>query len=172
MLQQVFAAGDARGESLARDSINTEDTPEMIRRDWVEGDTIIATFVPVSGTDARGGDSETTELELLDSMGNRMVAAQPADTTRKEYDLERLVARVNARSLYRLEASDTTTVAEADSAAADTTSVYEEERLAIHYVTGSTIIIHLKDGEIDRMEVEDAKGIHMEPIRRRGTNAT
>jgi len=174
VLQQVFAAGDARGESTARDSINTEDTPEMIRRDWVEGDTIIATFVPVSGTDARGGDPMRPELVLRDSLGNRMVAAQPADPTRKNYELERLVARVNARSLYRLEASDTTTTAvtEADSAAADTTSVDEEERLAIHYVTGSTIIIHLKDGVIERMEVEGARGIHMEPIRRRGTNAT
>ncbi|MCK5650842.1 MAG: hypothetical protein KAJ42_05685, partial [Gemmatimonadetes bacterium] len=157
VLQQVFAAGDARGESMARDSINTEDTPEMIRRDWVEGDTIIATFVPVSGTDARGGDFA------------------PADTTRKAYELERLVARVNARSLYRLEASDTTAAAVTDTMAAavtDTTMAEEEERLAVHYVTGSTIIIHLKDGEVDRMEVEDAKGIHMEPIRRRGTNAT
>jgi hypothetical protein len=96
-----------------------------------------------------------------------MVAAQPADTTRKAYELERLVARVNARSLYRLEASDTTAAAVTDTTMAD-----EEERLAIHYVTGSTIIIHLKDGEIERMEVEDAKGIHMEPIRRRGTDAT
>ncbi len=123
------------------------------------------------------------ELDLLDSLGNWMVAAQPADTTRKNYELERLVARVNARSLYRLEASDTTAAAVTDTTAAavtdttmaavtDTTMADEEERLAIHYVTGSTIIIHLKDGEIDRMEVEDAKGIHMEPIRRRGTNAT
>ena len=175
VLQQVFAAGDARGESLARDSINTEDTPEIIRRDWVAGDTIIATFVPVSGTGARGGDSVPPEPERLDSLGNRMVAAQPADTTGKDYELERLVARVNARSLYRLEASDTTAAAVTDTMAAavtDTTMAEEEKRLAVHYVTGSTIIIHLKDGEIDRMEVEDAKGIHMEPIRRRGTNAT
>ena len=50
--------------------------------------------------------------------------------------------------------------------------VEEEDRLAVHYVTGSTIIIHLKDGEIERMEVEGARGVHMEPIRRRGTNAT
>lgn len=115
------------------------------------------------------------ELELLDSVGNRLVAAQPADTTRREYELERLVARVNARSLYRLEASDTTAPAVTDTTAlavTDTTMADEEERLAVHYVTGSTIIIHLKDGEIERMEVEDAKGIHMEPIRRRGTDAT
>ncbi len=175
VLQQVFAAGDARGESMARDSINTEDTPEMIRRDWVEGDTIIATFVPASGPDARGGDPVPPEREPLDSLGNRLAAAQPADTTRKGYELERLVARVNARSLYRLEASDTTAPAVTDTTAlavTDTTMADEEERLAVHYVTGSTIIIHMKDGEIERMEVEDAKGIHMEPIRRRGTDAT
>ena len=172
VLEQVFAAGDARGESTSRDSLNTEDTPEMIRRDWVEGDTIIATFVPISGPDARSGDPLAPEPAPFDSLGNRVMAVQPADTTRKNYELERLVARVNARSLYRLEASDTTAPAVADTMAPDTTMADEEDRLAVHYVTGSTIIIHMKDGAVERMEVEGAKGIHMEPIRRRGTNAT
>jgi hypothetical protein len=62
------------------------------------------------------------------------------------------VAKVRARSLYRL-------------APTDSTASIEDGRLAIHYVTGDEITIFMKEGEVDRMEVAGAtRGIHMEPV--------
>ena len=95
VLERVFAAGRARAVSSGRDSLNTPETPELIRRDWIEGDTVVAFFRP----------EET---------------AAPEDSTR--YVIQRLEARVLARSLYRLEPEqsppplDSTLVAAGDSA--------------------------------------------------------
>ncbi|MYH50853.1 MAG: hypothetical protein F4151_15350, partial [Gammaproteobacteria bacterium] len=83
--ERVVAVGDARGESLARDSLNTEDTPEIARSDWVSGDTITAVFQPV------GADTSAA------------AGAEPAtDESSGGYQLDRLVARGQAASLYRL----------------------------------------------------------------------
>ena len=85
VLERVVAVGDARGESLARDSLNTEDTPEIARSDWVSGDTITAVFQPV------GADTSAA------------AGAEPAtDESSGGYQLDRLVARGQAASLYRL----------------------------------------------------------------------
>lgn len=81
VLERVVASGRARGESLARDSLNTPETPEIARRDWLEGDTVVALFEP---------DTSTV----------------PADTARPGYRLERVVATGSARSLYRMEPAD------------------------------------------------------------------
>jgi hypothetical protein len=84
VLQRIFATGRARGDSSARDSLNVESLPDVARTDWLEGDTVIAFFVPAPPPDP----------DL------------PADTARDEYQLERLVALGHARSLYRLLPSD------------------------------------------------------------------
>jgi len=84
-LDRIFAAGRARGESTARDSLNVPSLPDVARSDWMEGDTVIATFVRVAP-----------------------VPDQPVDSTRDDYRLERLVALGAARSLYRLLPSDST----------------------------------------------------------------
>lgn len=85
VLERVVAVGDARGESLARDSLNTEDTPEIARSDWVSGDTITAVFRPA----AADTSTETgTEAASSEAAGG--------------YQLDRLVARGEAASLYRM----------------------------------------------------------------------
>ncbi len=84
-LERVVAVGSARGESLARDSLNTEDTPEIARSDWVSGDTIIATFRPVA--------ADTTA-----EAATGPEAGQPAGG----YQLDQLEARGDAASLYRM----------------------------------------------------------------------
>ena len=89
VLEQVVAVGNARGESLAGDSLNTENTPEIARSDWVSGDTIIATFVPTA----------TAEAPVEG-------AAEPVTGTADGgYQIERLVARGQAASLYRMSPS-------------------------------------------------------------------
>ena len=49
VLERIHATGTARAESSARDSLNTPETPAVARTDWMEGDTIIAEFEPVTG---------------------------------------------------------------------------------------------------------------------------
>lgn len=84
LLERVVAVGGARGESLARDSLNTEDTPEIARSDWVSGDTIIAMFRPVA--------ADTSAEE----------GAEPDEGRPSGYQLDRLVALGEAASLYRM----------------------------------------------------------------------
>lgn len=84
VLERVVAVGNARGESLARDSLNTEDTPEIARSDWVSGDTITAVFQPV-GADTSAAGAEPASDEMSGG-----------------YQLDHLVARGQAASLYRL----------------------------------------------------------------------
>jgi hypothetical protein len=147
ILQEVRAVGSARGESAGRDSLNASETPELIRKDWLEGDTIVAFFKEV-------GDSAVAEPGQVDTAAGETVA----DTAEAEYQLEELVARGRARSMYRMAASDST-VAE------------EPGRFAVHYVVGNEIRILLNpEGEAERMEVEgQTRGIHLEPILREDT---
>jgi lipopolysaccharide export system protein LptA len=189
MLDRVFAVGSAHGESMARDSLNTEDTPDVVRRDWLEGDTIIASFSQVRRRGLASGDTIAT--------------LQAGDSLRQEFQLDTLWARGSARSLYRTEAAEDSTVAGdttvmadsalateavpvADSAlvmeaglgsdsatASDSTATRDSAaapwaaRLAVNYVIGTVITIVLKDGEVDRMEVEGpTRGIQLQPIRR------
>jgi len=152
VLEEVWAMGAARGESLARDSLNTPDTPVLVQRDWLEGDTIVAIFVPNPDTLVaaveEGGPVRPSALPPSAGAGVR-------EETRPDsaaYRLDHLVASVGARSLYRL-------------APTDSTAAGEEGRLAIHYVTGDEIKIFMNQGEVDRMEVAGAtRGIHLEPV--------
>ncbi len=131
VLDRIFAAGKARGESTARDSLNVPSLPEVARRDWLEGDTVIANFVRADPP-----------------------PGQPADTTRGDYRLERLTAQGGARSLYRLLPSDSTARPGIDAP-------------AVHYVTGSVIVIVMNEGEVGSMEVEGpTTGWHLEPTTR------
>jgi lipopolysaccharide export system protein LptA len=151
VLEEVWAMGTAHGESLARDSLNTPDTPALIRRDWLEGDTIVAIFVPNADTAGVEGEGPPPRQGVLlpPAEGGGQGEAQPDSAA---YRLDRLVARVRARSLYRLSPTDSTASG-------------VEGRLAIHYVTGEEITIFMRGGEVDRMEVTGAtRGVHMEPV--------
>ena len=135
-LERVTATGDARGVSTARDSLNTDATDELIRSDWIEGDTITATFRSVS---ADPGDSGVGGLE----------AAEP---TERQLDL--LVARGQARSFYR---------SAPDSAAA--AGAAGPRVLELNYVLGDEVRLYMKDGEVERMEVDNPTGVYLQPRR-------
>ncbi len=155
VLREVLAMGSARGVSFSRDSLNTPDTPDFLRHDWLEGDTIIATFLPPEEEEGGEGVEVASDDPDAPPPARRTPEEAPADSAGERFRLERLVARVGARSLYRLEASDSTVVA-------------EESRPAIHYVIGQEITILMSEGEVERMEVTGATmGIHGEPVLRR-----
>ncbi len=131
-LERVTATGAARGVSMARDSLNTDTTDELIRSDWIEGDTIIATFRSVS---ADLGDPPTD-----------------AEPTERQIDL--LVARGQARSFYRSAPEP----AVAGGAAGP-------QALELNYVIGDEVRLFMRDGEVERMEVDGATGIYLQPRR-------
>ena len=80
--ERLVASGNARGEWLGRDSLNREDTPEFARRDWLEGDTIIATFRPPEPTESEDVAEARTTLDQLISIGKARVLYReaPEDT--------------------------------------------------------------------------------------------
>jgi hypothetical protein len=141
--------GGARGESAGRDTLNAPDTPLLISKDWLEGDTIKAFFREAGAAPSATGDSLAAE-EVSPPAPE---TATPGDTTETDYQLDRLLALGGARSMYRMAPSDSV-VAE------------EDGRLAVHYVVGDEITILLNEaGEAEKMEVVgQTRGIHLEPI--------
>ena len=129
-LESVFAFGNAHGVSSVRDSLNAEDAPELIRHDWIEGQTITATFVT--------SQSDSTSPSAVTMEGNE-----------SRYRLDKLVAQGAARSFYR--------------SAPDSTSGGGQGPLELNYVLGDEIRLFMKDGEVDRMEVDNATGAYFQP---------
>ncbi|MSR20661.1 MAG: hypothetical protein EXR91_06730 [Gemmatimonadetes bacterium] len=135
VVERIVAAGQARSVSHARDSLNVEGLPEIARFDWLEGDTIVVTLRPVSDSAQVAADS----------------------TAGGNYEVERIVARVGARSLYRMPPEDSTAVVGVDAP-------------ALHYVMGDEITIVMNQGEVEVMEVVgQTRGVHLEPLRPGGS---
>jgi lipopolysaccharide export system protein LptA len=154
VLDRVLAVGSGRGQSIREDSTEAqraarEALPEVLRNDWIEGDTILALFVPTDmGATADGGAEPVPPTSPGDT-ALAAAASASSDTTEAAYRLDRLIARGNARSLYRVAPSDTTAAPDAPK--------------AIHYVMGRVITVIMTDGEVERMDVEGPRGLHLEP---------
>ncbi len=131
-LESVFASGHAHGVSNVRDSLNAEDAPELIRHDWIEGQTITATFVT--------SQSDSTIPPAVTVEGNE-----------SRYRLDKLVAQGAARSFYRSAPDSTSTPGGG------------QGPLELNYVLGDEIRLFMKDGEVDRMEVDNATGAYFQP---------
>jgi lipopolysaccharide export system protein LptA len=144
VLERIFAGGAARSVSHARDSLNVEVLPKIARTDWLEGDTVIVTFVSV--------DDAGSQIPADRAIPDAPASTPGADSAQSEYRIDRIVARVEARSLYRLPPSDTTARPGKDAP-------------AVHYVLGDEITILMAEGEVDRMEVlGQTRGVHLEPV--------
>jgi len=151
-LERIFAAGRARSVSNARDSLNVPSMPDIARSDWLEGDTIIVTFMP-----------DTARVLLTEAAldSAEVDAAPPASTEEPGSRIERIVALVSARSLYRLPPSRPGSPASAEGAGQGV----EEGPPAVHYVVGDRITVVMGEGDVDRLEVEgQAVGVHLEPL--------
>ncbi len=131
-LESVFAAGSARGISSAQDSLNSEDLPELIRHDWIEGQEITATFT--------GAESDSTLAPDTELVGEE-----------SRYRLDMLVAQGAARSFYR--------------SVPNSAEAPEEEggpRVNLNYVLGDEIRLFMRDGQVDRMEVDNPTGTYLQ----------
>jgi lipopolysaccharide export system protein LptA len=154
VLQQVDARGRARLVTTAGDSLNTADTPEIARSDWVEGDTINVFFVPADSAPQLAGDRAA--VRPPDSAVARDPEVGPDSAAAQRPRLESLVARVNARALYRMPAADTTNAADPACAGPG--------RFAVHYVVGDSITITMRNDEVNEMTViGQVHGQHWEP---------
>lgn len=132
VVENILAVGEARSESHAQDSLNVESLPPVARSDWLEGDTI---QVWLTST-------------LPDSAASTASGEEPA----RDYEVDHIVARVGARSLYRLLPEDSTAQAGVD-------------QPAVHYVMGDEITIHMSEGEVEEMVVVgQTRGVHLEPL--------
>ncbi len=160
VLERVTAIGGARGEAIGQDTLGQVDTPELARNDWLEGDTIVATFIPnesdsVAPQRIQPVETPVDTSALAGFQAVPQVLEEPAPApARERYRLDRLVALGNAKSLYRM-------------APSDTTGTVEPGRVALHYVVGDGITILMLDGAVDRMEVSgQTQGFHLEPVAR------
>lgn len=82
-IERITAVGDAYGERMP-DSASAA-LPDLVRSDWLRGDTIVGTFVALEGGGEEEGDTTRTALESLTATGTL----------------------TPARSLYRMESTDT-----------------------------------------------------------------
>ncbi len=158
VLQTVAAAGRGRIETgpgagstgpAEGDPVDTEGLSEseaLLRslpvHDWIEGDLIVATFVP-----APAGD-------------DREIAPQEAEATEAgpQYRLERLHAAGNARSWYRQPPEDEGPPPE------------DRHRWAISYVLAREILVHFDGGEVSWIEATGGvSGWQAEPERAAGS---
>ncbi|MCY3808863.1 MAG: hypothetical protein OXG58_05475 [Gemmatimonadetes bacterium] len=158
VLESVTAIRGARAEAVLSDEPGRSDIewelPEIAARDWIEGERIVASFLPADS----GGEE-----------------AQGAATGYGEVRLETITATTNARSLYRV-ASDPAQDADpgpdsalaSDPDAPDAPPADEEEEArppALHYVSGDRITVHMEGRQVVRMDIEGrTTGYHFEPL--------
>jgi lipopolysaccharide export system protein LptA len=129
VIQRIFAAGKARSVSSSRNELNVESLPDLALTDWMDADTIEVLLVPVTADSADTADAENAE-----------------------YEVERIIARVSARSLYRLVPSDSTSVPGVDPP-------------AVSYQVADQITVFMVDGQADRVEsIGQVSGWHLEPL--------
>jgi hypothetical protein len=154
VLERLVARGRARLVTTSGDSLNAPDTPDIARSDWLEGDTINVLFATTDSTSPAGVDSLVARIDSAAAPPD--LEAEPESANAPAPRLEMLIARINARALYRLPPADTT--AARDPACAG------PGRFAVHYVVGDSITITMKDSEVDEMNVVgQVGGQHLEP---------
>jgi len=168
-LTSVLAMGSAHAKTTAGSATNADDTPDVVRSDWIEGDTILALFAPADPVeppyftpiDPRDPDAVAADPDAV-GVDPDVPVAGPDDASPNatadpngEYRLESLQARVDARALYRMAPADTTDTAGAEPAPG---------HFAVHYVTGDEITVYMTDGAVTSMEVVgQTRGLHLEP---------
>jgi lipopolysaccharide export system protein LptA len=139
-LERVFAIGRARGEAWT-DTVADRDLPQLIRNDWVQGDTVRAYFAdrkpPVQG--ARQAPRPA-----------RTVAG--ADSSRV---LERIVANgAPAASTYRLREQKGDSV-----------------EISVNYLTAKKLDVTFRDGAVHKVSAQgEIRGLYLQPPSRAQAN--
>jgi hypothetical protein len=146
------AAAPARADSAARrDTTATAARPSagslaLTDSDWIVGDTITGFFATVPDT-AKAKEAAGTPAPA------KPAGAKPDSTV----ELQRIVARGNALSLYRIQQKQSGTATPPDSTQA---------RPGINFLSGSEIELTFKAGELEVADVKGLeKGLYLDPAR-------
>ena len=115
-LRALTAVGTARVVAVRADSTD-EDTPEVARSDWMEGDTVVASFLPPSPGRGSGTGPQAAGRALL----------------------ETLVAAGNARSLYRVPPDTTIAPDEHHPTGPPPLHWTQGERITMHLADGEVV---------------------------------
>jgi hypothetical protein len=139
-LEKVNAIGRAWAERLDMD-IADANVPAIASRDWMKGDTIIATFIEVP-------DTGVVEVAVVDS-------AARADSARTRREVETVLALGGS----------------GEGRAASLNRVADEEDpeapVAINYLLARRILVNLKGGEVSTVEPSgEVQGIYLDPVQR------
>ena len=134
-------------EGAAVDSASLSLDPASVGPDSMLAVTEAAPDVSVPSGDSAVTSEPGAEPALTD------LFAEPDPT--EEAEVEEIIARGRARSLYRLPPNDSTFQA-------------GTHPPAVHYVVGQEIRIRLESGGVEGMQVTgQTRGVHLEPLRRR-----
>jgi lipopolysaccharide export system protein LptA len=158
-LRQVTAVGRAYGEGVADTLVN--DLPDVISRDWIQGDTIIGYFVHQAGNDtAPTADGPVVadpvdidvdiDIDTLDVVGAPGMVASEADGAGADGAVLERIEVVggdsHALSLYRTEPSD------------------GGARPSVNFMRAKRITLFMINGEVDRVEADGPiEGIYLDP---------
>ena len=115
-LRALTAVGTAQVVAVRADSAD-EDTPEVARSDWMEGDTVVASFLPPSPGRGSGTGPRAAGRALL----------------------ETLVAAGNARSLYRVPPDTTIAADEHHPTGPPPLHWTQGERITMHLADGEVV---------------------------------
>lgn len=128
-------------------------------RSWVTGDTVTLSFEPADDEgpppagppDSAATDGDTTS----DSAGTTAPDAAADTSTRARLRSMRAIGSARA---YYVVSSDSAGTSGLAGGARD-------------YMLGSEIVVHFRDGEVDRVEGTQAIGIHLDPVEGAGTGS-
>jgi hypothetical protein len=140
----------ARGDSTAVATRPSARSLVLSGNDWIVGDTITGFFAMAPDTAKAKGAAAKPDSA-------KSAGAKPDSTV----ELQRIVARGNALSLYRIQQK----AAQPDTAApADTTLT--QPRAGINFLSGSEIELTFKAGELQVADVKGLqKGLYLDPAR-------
>ena len=107
VLDLVTAVGAARAEGLADDTLAASGLPEVARRDWMEGDTVIADFSTGEPADSSlNALADSAQITQNTQVTQNVNTSQAPDSVQRSR-LESITAVGTARSLYRMIDPDT-----------------------------------------------------------------
>jgi hypothetical protein len=175
-LRVIRSTGRARGETAGRQGPPLDPGSGVPDRDWIEGDEVVARFVEMVAAVAPDADPEEGIPEPVEPPDQEELdpgVTHEGDEPR--YRLQTLEATGNARTLYRSPPDrngedpedpppDEDALEDED---AEDAEEAPREAWAISYVLADRIVVHMVEGEVDRLETEgNVRGIQLEPERR------
>jgi lipopolysaccharide export system protein LptA len=149
-IREVRAVGRAYGEREA-DTLAVH-LPDVLARDWIQGDTIIAFFVDedAPGVETMVGQVGIGEPDAVDVAALRELAAPPEDApASRDAVLDRIevIGGSSAALSFQL-----------------TQPAEGEARPGINFVAAKRITLFMKGGEVDHVTIDGPlEGVHLEP---------